>query len=226
MTSIYQRALGADFARLHPKMQWRFGFGADDEVCQIGTGVMDEVWHGRVFTVPFLKFGSTRRLLFAERGSDVPFTISNYAYLDSFGRETVTWSRRYQFPGATSSFDATMVYSTERDTIIDYLGTHQHLAVDIDCRVDEAGAMCLRSGAQRFYEGWAGFRFPMVFTGVADVREWWDEPNEVFRISVRVSNRVFGPLFGYRGRFTVAESRCTRAQIPHDVLPLREERRE
>jgi Domain of unknown function (DUF4166) len=226
MTSIYQRALADQFARLHPKMQWRFGFSADDEVCQIGTGVMDEVWHGGMFTVPFLKLGSTRRLLFPEHGSDVPFTIFNYAYRDSFGRETVTWSRRYQFPDSVSEFDATMIYSQTRGTIVDYLGTHQHLAVDIDCRVDDEGAMCLRSGSQRFYEGWVGFRFPMVLTGVADVREWWDEAHQQFRISVSVSNRVFGKLFGYNGRFTVTESRCTRSQIPRDVLPAREESRE
>lgn len=226
MTSIYQRALGEQFSRLHPKMQWRFGFSADDEVRQIGSGVMDEVWRGRMFTVPFLKFGSTRRLLFAERGTKVPFTISNYAYRDSFGRETVTWSRRYQFPNATSAFDATMIYSTTRGTIIDYLGTHQHLAVDIDCRVDDEGAMCLRSGSQRFYEGPVAFGFPMLFSGMADVREWWDEDEQQFRISVSVSNRVFGKLFGYHGRFTVTESRCTRDQIPRDVLPIREESRE
>jgi len=226
MTSIYQRALGADFARLHPKMQWRFGFSADDGVCQIGSGVMDEVWHGRVFTVPFLKVGSTRRLLFSERGSDVPFTISNYAYRDGFGRETVTWSRRYEFPDSIGSFDATMIYSTTRERIVDYLGTHQHLAVDIDCRVDEAGAMCLRSGEQRFYEGRLGFRVPMLFSGVADVREWWEESSQQFRISVSVSNPVFGKLFGYRGRFTVTESPCAGGQIPRDVLPVREELRE
>lgn len=46
MTSIYRQALGDDFDRLHPKMQWRFGFSSVDETYQIGTGVMDEVWHG------------------------------------------------------------------------------------------------------------------------------------------------------------------------------------
>lgn len=226
MTSIYERALGSEFAHLHPKIQWRFGFGADDEVCQIGSGLMDEVWHGGVFTIPFLKLGASRRLLFPEHGADVPFTIANYAYRDSFGRETVTWSRRYEFPDTMSAFDATMIYSTKRGTIVDYLGTHQHLAVDIHCWADDSGAMCLRSGAQRFYEGRVAFRFPMAFTGVADVREWWDENDQLFRISVSVRNRVFGKLFGYRGRFTVTESRCTREQIPRDVRPLREESRE
>ena len=71
MTSIYRQALDDDFDRLHPKMQWRFGFSSIDETCQIGTGVMDEVWHGPWWTLPFLLLGSTRRVLFPSRGRNV-----------------------------------------------------------------------------------------------------------------------------------------------------------
>ena len=226
MTSIYQEMLGDDFHHLHPKLQWRFGFSSADGVCQIGTGVMDEIWRGRAFTLPFLLLGSTRRVLFPSRGRDVPFTISNYAYVDGFGRETVTWSRRFKMRRKYRAFDATMVRSPARGVIVDYLGTHQHLAVDIHCSVDDEGAMCLRSGEQRFYEGRIGFRFPAILTGVATVREWWDESAEMFRIDVGVANRVFGPLFGYRGSFTVVQRPCTPDEIPLDVRPLREERRE
>lgn len=226
MTSIYRQALGDEFDRLHPKMQWRFGFSSIDETCQIGRGVMDEVWRGPWWTLPFLLLGSSRRVLFPGRGRNVPFAISNHAYLDRFGRETVTWARRFHFPRRTRSFDATMIYSKCRDTIVDYLGTHQHLAVDIACRVDDEGAMCIRSGKQRFYEGPVAFCFPLLLSGVADVREWWDEAATCFRIEVRVGNKLLGPLFGYRGSFTVREHPCTAAEIPADVLPVREEDRE
>ena len=226
MTSIYQRALGDDFDRLHPAMQWRFGFSSLDERCQIGTGVMDEVWHGPWWTVPFLLLGSTRRVLFPSRGRNVPFTVSNYAYVDRFGRETVTWSRTFAFPRRVRIFDATMIHSKQRDAIVDYLGTHQHLAVDIHCAVDDRGRMCIRSGQQRFYERRVGFRFPLLLSGVADVREWWDDEIERFRIEVRVTNRLLGPLFGYRGSFTVVERVCSADDIPGDVLPRREEARE
>jgi hypothetical protein len=226
MTSIYRRVLGDDFDRLHPKMQWRFGFSSLDQTCQIGTGVMDEVWHGPRWTLPFLLLGSTRRVLVPSRGRDIPFTVSNYAYVDEFGRETVTWSRAFAFPRRFRIFDATMIHSKQRDTIVDYLGTHQHLAVDIDCSVDDAGAMCIRSGEQRLHEGRLAFRFPLVFSGVADVREWWDEKAQRFRIEVHVANKLLGPLFGYRGSFTVAEHPCTDEGIPIDVRPIREERRE
>jgi hypothetical protein len=226
MTSIYRRALGDDFDRLHPKMQWRFGFASIDQTCQIGTGVMDEVWHGPWWTVPFLLVGSTRRVLLPSRGRNVPFTVANYAYVDQFGRETVTWSRTFKFRRRYRVFAATMIHSKERDTIVDYLGTHQHLAVDIHCSVDDDGALCIRSGEQRFYEGRLAFRIPLLFSGVADVREWWDEETQRFRIEVSVANKLLGPLFGYRGSFTVAERSCAAEDIPIDVRPLREESRE
>jgi hypothetical protein len=226
VNSIYEEALGDEFARLHPKLQWRFGFSSADEVCQIGTGVMERVWRGPFWTLPFLLLGSTRRVLFPSRGKSVPFTISNYAYVDAFGRETVTWSRRFKLKNRIRAFDATMILSKQRGKIIDYLGTHQHLAVDIDCSVDESGAMCIRTGAMRFYERFVGFSFPMLFAGNAVVREWWDEETEMFKIDVNVSNRVFGPLFGYEGSFTVRQHPCLAADVPLDVRPIREERRE
>lgn len=224
--SIYRTALGPDFERLHPQMQWRFGFSSTDQTCQIGTGVMDEIWRGPWWTLPFLLLGSTRRVLFPSRGRNVPFTIANYAYVDRFGRETVTWARRFAFRRRFRAFDATMIYSRRRDRIVDYLGTHQHLAVDLDVSVDDDGAVCIRSGEQRFYEGRIAFRFPLALSGVATVREWWDEETERFGIEVHVANKLLGPLFGYRGSFTVAERPCTDADVPLDVRPLREEERE
>ncbi len=226
MTSIYRAGLGDDFDRLHPEMQWRFGFSSVDETCQIGDGVMDEVWRGPGWTLPFLLLGSTRRVLFPSRGTEVPFTIANYAYLDRFGRETVTWSRRFALPHRVRAFDATMVHSKQRGGIVDYLGTHQHLAVDLECWVDDQGAMCFRSGEQRFYEGRVAFRFPLALSGEAHVREWWDEDDGCFRIEVHVANRLLGPLFGYHGSFTVEEVPCSDADIPADVRPLREESRD
>jgi hypothetical protein len=119
-----------------------------------------------------------------------------------------------------------MILSHQRGGIVDYLGTHQHLAVDIDLRVDDEGGLCLRSGAQRFYEGPIAFSFPMAFSGCASVREWFDDAAGRFRISVEVRNRFWGPLFGYSGSFEVEWLPCSAADVPASVKPLREERRE
>ena len=226
MSSIYQRALGRDFEKLHPQVQRRFGFSSADRVASIGRGMMEELWIGPVYTLPFLYVGTWRRIMFPERGTDVPFVIENYAYTDSFGRETVTWVRTFDMRRKRRRVDATMIYSTERRRIVDYLGSHQHLAVDIDLSVDDKGGLCLRSGEQRFYEGPLAFRFPMFFSGVARVCEWFDEGSGRFRIAVEVSNRRWGKLFGYRGTFDAEWTPCDPGQVPSHVKPLREERRE
>jgi len=119
-----------------------------------------------------------------------------------------------------------MLYSQQRRKIVDYLGTHQHLAVDIELSVDTRGGLRLRSGEQRFYEGVIGFRFPMLFSGVAEVCEWYDEAAKRFRIEVEVNNRVWGKLFGYRGSFEVEWAPMMPDQIPAHARPLREEQRE
>jgi hypothetical protein len=226
MTSIYQQAMGAEFEKLHPMIQKRFGFSTDDGIASIGRGVMEKVWLGRFHTLPFLYVGSWRNIMFPESGENVPFTIENYAYRDSFGRETVTWIRTFDFGDHRRRFDATMIHSQERRKIVDYMGTHQHLAVDIDLGVAPDGGLILQSGSQRVYEGALAVRFPTIFTGTAQVREWFEESTSRFRIEVEVSNRQWGRLFGYRGWFHVAWRPCDPGEIPSHARPVREESRE
>jgi Domain of unknown function (DUF4166) len=226
VSSIYRRALGPDFDRLHPMIQRRFGFSSADGVASIGTGVMEELWRGRAYTLPFLRIGTWRNIMFPDRARDVAFTVENYAYVDRFGRETVTWIRTFQFRERPRRFDASMIYSEQRGRIVDYLGNRQHLAVDIDVTVDEARGLRLRSGEQRFHEGPIAFRFPMALSGFADVREWYADEEQRYRIDVSVTNPRWGPLFGYRGWFTVEERPVAPADVPRHVRPLREERRE
>ncbi len=225
MTSIYERALGADFAKLHPQIQRRFGFSSADGLVSIGTGMMHRVWHGPLYTLPFLYLGAWRRIMFPEQGRNVSFTIENYAYIDRFGRETVTWLRTFN-ARRRRRFDAYMIYSERRRCIVDYLGTHQHLAVDLELSVDERGGLRIRSGEQRFYEKWVAFRFPLLFSGVADVCEWYDDESGRFRIEVEVSNHRWGPLFGYQGAFHVEWRPVPTGSVPAGVLPRREEQRE
>jgi len=224
MKSIYERALGAEFQRLHPRIQERFGLSSALDRAALGRGVMHEVWRGPFYTLPFLYVGAWRNIMFPEQGRDIPFQIENWAYRDRFGRETVTWLRTFH-AGRTRRFDAYMIYSESRGRIVDYLGTHQHLAVDLDLWADERGGLRIRSGEQRFYEGPVAFRFPLLFSGVADVCEWFDDKTQQYRIEVSVTNRTWGPLFGYRGSFQVEWIDAAKG-VPEPVKPRREERRE
>lgn len=222
--SIFARALGDDFARLHPMLRRRFGVGLDAGYACVGRGTMHRIRRGPWWTVPFLQFGRLRNILVPAVGDDAPFTVENYPYLDSLGRETVTFVREYEIRGRRERFDATMIFSERRGRIVDYLGTHQHLAVDLDLSVEPDGSLHLTSDAQRFYEGPLGFRFPMLFSGRADLRESFDDAAGVYRVRLEVRNRVFGFLFGYEGEFRCEFPPATDA--PARLKPRRTERRD
>lgn len=221
MTSLFRTTMGADFDRLHPQLQRRFDVGLTGGMACVGRGIMTQITRGPWWTVPFLQIGRLRNILVPDVGSDVPFTIANYPYLDPYGRETVTFVREYRVRGRRRRFDATMVAG--HDGIVDYLGTHQHLAVDLDVSAAPDGSLLLRSGAQRFYEGPVAFRFPMLFSGRATLRERFDETDGRFHVDLRVDNDRFGYLFGYRGSFTCEWMPASDA--PAHLKPRRHERR-
>ncbi|SDJ76389.1 DUF4166 domain-containing protein [Streptomyces indicus] len=225
MTSIFRTVLGADFDRLHPEMRRRFSVGlASGEAC-FGTGVMDRIWHGGPWVKPFLALGTTRNILVPREGRHVPFTIENVPYTDTYGRETVSFVRTFNLPGGPRRFDAQMVLGPQGDRILDYLGTHQHLASDLHLSVDERGGLVIRSGIHRFREGRVDLRVPELIGGDAEVREHYDERAGRFRIRVRVTNRRFGPLFGYEGSFTARYESVGRCGVRPGLRPVREEAR-
>lgn len=221
MSSIFEAALGSDFDRLHPMMQRRFRVGLDSGEACVGRGVMSSIRRGPWWTVPFLQVGRFRNILIPEVGVDAPFVIENYPYRDPLGRETVTFVREYAIGARRHRFDATMILHAGR--VVDYLGTHQHLAVDLDLQVDEHGGLVLTSDAQRFYAGPIGFRFPMLFSGRARLHEHFDEDDGRFHIDLEVRNHRLGFLFGYRGSFTAEWMPASDA--PDRLKPLRHERR-
>lgn len=226
--SIFARALGSDVERLHPRLQQRFGVNAHDGVGVVGRGVMDEVWRGRPVVVPFLHLGTRRNLLFPETGRDVPFTIENYPYVDDHGRETVTFVRTFEVGrGRRRRFDATMVLDTSRDrgrpVVVDYLGTHQHVAADLELSAEPDGSLRIESRVMRLHEGPVSLTMSPLVCGRAVVRERWDEQEACFRIRVEVLHDVVGPVFGYHGRFTTTEVDASR--LPAGVRPYREQPR-
>ena len=166
-----------------------------------------------------------RRVMFPETGTDVRFTLANYAYLDHYGRETLTWNRSFDL-ATPRRFDETLIYSDKRGQPIVYAGTHQHLADERLLSVDEDGSFILRTGAQRLYEWRIGIRFPLLFSGTANVRESFNDQLDRYEVSVVISHPIWGRIFGYDGWFRLQWQPCRREDIPSDAMASREECRE
>lgn len=175
--------------------------------------------------VPFLAIGATRRIMFPESGALVPFTVCNYAYVDSYGRETLTWTREFELR-RTRRFDETLVYSERRGCPVIYAGTHQHVAVDLELSAGPRGELLGRSGGQRLFVWGLRLPFPLLLAGVATVCESYSDERGRFEIDVSITNRVFGRIFGYRGHFGGGVQDCEPAEIPADARPVREQARE
>ncbi|AIS00599.1 DUF4166 domain-containing protein [Streptomyces glaucescens] len=225
MSSIFRTAMGPDFDRLHPELKRRFSVGlASGEACT-GRGVMSRIWHGGAFVKPFLALGATRNILVPRTGRDVPFTIENVPYTDTFGRETVSFVRTFRLPGRPRRFDAQMVLSPKGDRVLDYLGTHQHLASELHLSAEPDGSLLIRSGEHRFREGPVDVRVPGPIGATAEVRESFDDATGRFRIRVRVVSERFGPLFGYEGGFTATYTDVRARGVRPGLRPVREESR-
>ncbi|GAB7104536.1 DUF4166 domain-containing protein [Streptomyces phaeofaciens JCM 4814] len=225
MTSIFRTAMGDGFDRLHPRLRRRFSVGlASGEACT-GRGVMETIWHGGAWVRPFLALGATRNILLPRAGRNVPFVIENVPYTDGFGRETVSFVRTFDLPDGPRRFDAQMVLGPRGDRVLDYLGTHQHLATDLRFTAEPDGSLLIRSGEHRFREGPVDVRVPELIGARAEVRESYDDRADRFRIRVRVVNRRFGPLFGYEGSFTATYTDVRDQGVRPGLRPVREEAR-
>jgi uncharacterized protein DUF4166 len=224
-TSIFRTAMGADFDRPHPERQRRFSVGLTSGQACTGRGKMHRVRHGRRVVGPFLALGGTRHILVPRQGRNIPFTVGNVPYADTFGRETVSFVRTFDPPGRARRFDAQMVLSPKGDRVLDHLGTHQHLASDLHFRAEPDGSLLIRSGEHRFREGPVDVRAPEIIGAQAEVRESFDESAGRFRIRARVVNRCVGPLFGHEGSFTASYADVRVRGVRPGLRPVREEAR-
>ena len=98
------------------------------------------------------------------------------------------------------------------------------MAGGLTASVEPDGSLRFTSGRQRMYEWRIGFPFPMIFAGVAEVHERYDDELERFELEVSITNRRFGKIFGYRGWFVGGLEACD--GVPGDARPVREEARE
>lgn len=197
--SIYKQVLGEDFIRLHPMLQKRYDL-TESSVFK-ATGTMKEIKGGPKWLYPLFRLGVYWKLLFPERGRDIPFTITNTARLGPAGENQIHWERIFHFGAKERYFNALMSLDEERFVIKDYLGEPPLVYSDLAFEVSEEGAITIHSLNQRLVLGKVELPLPRILQGLATVTERYDEDNHVFRINVDVRNPLIGHVFSYEGEF-------------------------
>jgi hypothetical protein len=206
--SVYQRALGADFARLQPELQQYFSLAPAAEnddgatVSGVGSGTFDVAGCPVPVLRPFLGLTSSDNAMFPEYQHEVPFTIENRASQNAAGQPQLTALRTLHFHNRPRIMEDLTSWDDNLGTAVGALGRSGRLLTDVMCSVGTGGRMRIISRRSRLAAGRRSVRLPLLFDAAAFTEQWWDESGHRFRIRTKVIQRQFGTVLEYDGSFT------------------------
>lgn len=222
--SIYKKQLGGEYLKLHPEIQKRFDFSAENKIAFVGKGVMDKIWTGNRITVFLLKILSKSNILFPKTGENVEYEIHNYPYKDSFGREVHSLNRVFHFPNEEQRFDGTALYSEKNSQIIEYLGLDQKMFFKMELAVEHNGAIKFVSEKQYTFLFGKKIQIPAMLRGDIELLEWYDDTDQKFYLDLKVTTKLLGPLFGFTGWFTGKYIDFKDKTVPSEFIPTFEQK--
>ena len=222
--SVYQRALGAAFGRLQPQLQDYFSLQPDEGRYGFGTGVFDVAGCPRPVLRPVLSALPVSNAFFPDFGRGVPFTISNYAHRDPFGRSSLTAVRTFEFDRGRADLRrhhvADFPYRTHR--LRGPAAQPGHGSGPLS--VIRTARLHMHSPHTRLFLRRLRIPVPVLAGADAHAEQWWDEETGRFRIRTLVRQRQLGTVFVYDGSFTY-EYREFDGVLPPDAEPEKWERR-
>lgn len=207
MTSVFERALGPACDELHPEIRRRYALTSADQQRCVGRGRMRSISH-HPLARPVLRGLARRNVLFPETGTDVPFEVRTTPFRDVDGTETLAYVRAFDV-GVTRRFDAYMTYDAGHECVLDYVGSHRDLVVELHPGVTEEGGLQIHAGKQWHSLVGTSIRVPSPLRVGIDVHERYDETSERFEIDVVVRGPMVGTVFAYDGWFTVEYESCS-----------------
>lgn len=191
--SVYQRALGADFSALDPRLQKYFGPIPRGWVGH-GSGVYSVAGSRYRLLRPALALFAWRHTLFPEFGRNVPFAITNTPGTDG----SLSAVRTFRFSHRTRVMEDTM--TVLNGEIHDRLGKRRGLDVTIQLSV-AAGGLRMTSTGLAIHLGRIRIPLPPAATMTLDERTDPTDPTRQ-HVDVRITTPILREVFRYIGTFT------------------------
>ncbi len=206
--SVYQLAMGTDFALLQPELQHYFSLTPGEEndggatVTGVGSGTFKVAGCPVPVLRPFLGLTSSDNALFPEYQHHVPFTIENRASRTAGGLPQLTAIRTLHFENRTRVMEDRTSWDVNLGKAVGALGRSGRLLTDVACSAGADGRMRIISRRSRLAAGRRSVPLPPVFEAAAFTEQWWDESEHRFRIRTKVIQRQLGTVLEYDGSFT------------------------
>ncbi|GAA3030905.1 DUF4166 domain-containing protein [Microbacterium dextranolyticum] len=189
-TSVYERTLGARLDELDARLRSYFRALPPGAV-GVGRGTFEAVGPTSRLLRPVFAALVRPRILFAESGRDVPFTVRNAPQPDG----SLTAWRDVHFPGGTRTMQDRM--RAEGAALIDRIGRRGELEVTLDVAIIDGG---LRLASRRLAWWIGGVRIPLPPLARVTVDERMRGPRQ--HVDARVHVALLGEVFRYSGSFT------------------------
>lgn len=198
MQALFERALGDDWAALHPRLRDRYGLVTDDDHVAVGRGAMRELRRSAL-AIPLLTLTAVDDFLFPEAGRDVAFSITSEPFVDERGNEALALRREFETAPPRTLVD-TLRWNPARGCITDLFGRRGLVAADVHVTVDDRD-LILSVGAQWLRAGGRYLHLPGPLAARGSIRDAFDEADGRFRATASITSPILGEVFGYAGHF-------------------------
>lgn len=197
-TPVFKQVLGADWDRLGPIIRRHYFLRSfsDDYICVKGT--MHEVHHS-AFAKLLIPIARIFGALVPYRGTDVPVEVHYTARRDD---ATIHWDRVFHFAGRAPFHFRSHMEQIGPNRVIEFV----RFGVGMKLRVTaENGALVFRDEGYIWRLFGMDVPLPMgLLMGSAYVEER-PVDNDNFSMRMTLTHTLFGKLFRYEGRFTLAQ---------------------
>jgi len=184
-------------------------------------GVMRRIWHRPSVLGPLFWFLGKLGILVPNDAVDIPTTLVVRAGQNSADGNYHVWDRTFAF-AKFIRFRTTIIYDSELGKVVDLVGPRNLLYMVWDARFHppdrftlDTNSCALRIGAKRFWMPrwlWKLLLGTVTFSQVADSAE-----GDSVHVDLLIRHPVFGPIFGYDGRFRIVRTEKSVEAISQDV---------
>ncbi len=197
-----------DPERLPAVFRRQFLHSPENEGDVLIEGVLDEVWYRPRWLGPFFWLLERAGILIAERAENVRTTLRVEARYDRDGQPYHLWYRRFYGEERVKKFDVKVIYDRASERAVDVVGHRGRLALGWDVRFIEPDTLKLDVIA-------AGLRtdkrivwlpswlWPLMFGREEFTQKVVSVAENRISINLLIRHPLFGPVFCYRGTFTV-----------------------
>ncbi len=199
MKSMFQKAMGAEFERMHPALQQKYALNSSSDYKVITRGTMHEIKGGSKLVRKVSHLGVKMNFAFPERGEEIPFHMENAAYRDKHGRETMSWRRSFTFPEAVRFFYDKMKEGEEPNTVDNFTDQWGIARLPLNLKATQTGGMLLTSRDMTVHLGKKYWKIPRLLGVRATVLEEYNDQTELFDVHIHIYQPLFGTILSYKG---------------------------